>query len=134
MKTKSYLFVLFCVTLFSLGFSVFMFLNINPYTSDALTIGMFFLSIFIFLTGIITLLGFYFRVKITNNEVFYANFFPSLRQATLLSIVIVGLLILKSLKVLAWWDGIMFALAIALLELYFQNKNIDNNLTNSHEK
>ena len=135
MKTRSYLFALFCITLFSLGFSVFMIFNTNPYGSDVLTISMFFLSLFIFLTGILTLLGFYFRVKISNNEVFYANFYPAIRQAGLLSFVIIGLLVLNSLKVLTWWDAIMFALAILLLELYFQNKFIDNkHISQTNEK
>lgn len=135
MKTRSYLFILFCVTLFSLGFSVYMLLGTDPYASDALTISIFFISLFIFITGLLTLLGFYFRVKISNNEVFYAHFYPAIRQAGLIAFVLVGLLILNSLRVLTWWDAIMFALAVLLLELYFQNKNIDNkNIDQSNEK
>lgn len=135
MKTRIYLFLLFCVTLFTLGFFILMFFNVNPYTSDNLTISMFFISFFIFLTGLLFLLGFYFRVKISNNEVFYANFAPSFRQALLISLVLVGLLVLKSLKVLAWWDGIMFALSVLLLELYFQNRNINlSSLAKKNEK
>ncbi len=127
MKTRIYLFIFFCITLFSLGFFILIFSNVDPYSSDTLTISMFFISLFIFLTGLLTLIGFYLRVKFTNNEVFYANFKPSLRQATLFSLAFSGVLILNSLQVLTWWDGIMFALSILLVELYFQNKLISNN-------
>lgn len=126
MKTRLYLFVLFCITLFSLGFFILMLFNTNPYNSDIFTVSMFFVSLFIFITGIITLIGFYVRVKMSNNEVFYANFKPSLRQALLFALAIVGIFVLNSLKVLTWWDGIMLALSILLVEMYFQNKLISN--------
>ena len=127
MKTKVYLFILFCITLFSLGFFILILFNVDPYNADILSQSAFFISLFIFIIGILTLIGFYVRVKITNNEVFYANFAPSVRQSILVALVIVGLLVLKTLQVLSWWDGAMFALAILLLELYFQNKQISNN-------
>ena len=85
---------------------------------------MFFVSLFVFITGILTLIGFYIRVKISNNEVFFANFKPSLRQAALFSLALTGILALQTLRVLTWWDALMLALSILLIELYFQNKNI----------
>lgn len=124
MKTRIYLFIIFCITLFALGFFMLILLNIDPYKSDFLTISIFYITFAVFIMGIITLLGFYFRIKMNNNEVFFSNFKPALRQAFLITLVIVGLLILRTLRVLTWWDGIMFALAILLLELYFQNKKI----------
>lgn len=129
MKTRMYLFLLFCITLFSLGFFILILFNVNPYQSDLLTNSMFFVSLFIFITGILTLVGFYFRVKISNNEIFFSNFTPSLRQASLFSLTIVGILVLESLRVLTWWDAIMLALSILLIELYFQNRNITDKKT-----
>lgn len=126
MKTKIYLFILFCITLFSLGFFILILFNTNPYQEDILTISAFFASLFIFIAGLLTLIGFYTRVKMSNNEIFYSNFKPSLRQALLISFAMVGVLILNSLDVLTWWDAIMFILSIILLELYFQNKFINN--------
>lgn len=123
MKTRLYLFVFFCLTLFSLGFFILILSNINPFDSDILTISMFFVSLFIFITGILTLIGFYIRVRVSNNEIFFANFKPSLRQATLFSLALIGILIFQSLKVLTWWDALMLTLSILLIELYFQNKN-----------
>lgn len=124
MKTKLYLFLFFCLTLFSFGFFILILSNINPYESDILTISMFFVSLFIFISGILTLIGFYIRVKMSNNEVFFANFKPSLRQAVLFSLALMGILILQTLKVLTWWDALMLSLSILLIELYFQNRKI----------
>lgn len=124
MKTRLYIFIIFCINLFSLGYLIMILFNYNPYYADNFTITMFFISLFLFLSSILSLIGFYIRIKIYNNEVFYANFAPSLRQAILISLVIVGLMVLNSLKVLTLWDGLMFAFSILLLELYFQNKQI----------
>jgi len=123
MKIKNNLFILFCIILFTFGFFILLLINTNPFEADYLTITMFFLTLYIFITGLLTFIGFYYRIKKSNNEIFYANFYPSLRQASLISLILVGLLVLSSLKVLTWWDGIMFSLAIILLELFFQNKN-----------
>ena len=127
MKTKVYLFLFFCITLFSLGFFILILFNVDPYSADILSQSAFFVSLFAFIFGILTLVSFYVRVKISNNEVFFANFAPSVRQSVLVALVFVGLLVLKTLQVLTWWDGAMFALAILLLELYFQNKQITSN-------
>lgn len=124
MKTKLLIFIIFCINLFSLGYLIMILFNYDPFYSDNFVLIMFFISLFLFLLTILTLLGFYIRIKIYNNEIFHAIFFPSLRQAILFSIVTVGLMILSSLKILTLWDGTMFALAILLLELYFQNKQI----------
>lgn len=128
MKTRVYLFLFFCLTLFTLGFFILILFNIDPFDSDLLSISMFFISLFVFITGILTLIGFYFRVKISNNEIFFANFKPSLRQAILVSLVIVGILVLNTLRVLTWWDALMFTLSIFLIELYFQNKHISQKI------
>lgn len=125
MKTKNLLFIIFCITLFSLGFLAYIVFNIDPFKSDFLTISMLYISVLSSITGLLTLIGFYIRVSKSNNEVFYHNFLPSLRQALLIGIIITGLLALRTINVLSIWDGMMLALAIILIELYFQNKHID---------
>jgi hypothetical protein len=126
-NVRFYLFVFFCLTLFSLGFFVLILFNINPFTADLFTLSIFYISLFIFLTGIFTLLLFYLRIKLSNNEIFFANFNPSLRQSILISLSIVIILILKTLNVLSWWDGLLFVFSILLIEMYFQNKQIIKN-------
>lgn len=126
MKTKSILFTLFCVSLFSIGLLFYLLLNTSPYTSDNLTISMFFISIFGLLFSVFSLIGFYLRIRLSNNELYHSLLGPTIRQSVLLSTVLTGLVLLKALKVLTIWDGVMFSLSILLLEIYFQNRRIEN--------
>lgn len=123
-SVKFYLFGLFCITLIALGIFVLILLNTDPYSADILTIIVFYISLYIFNVGILTFIGFYLRVARSNNGLFYLNFKPALRQATLISLIFVSLLVLKMMKVLNWWDAVMLSLAILLFEMYFQTRNM----------
>lgn len=122
---KSYLFFVFSVSLISLGVWLLIIFNYDPYKADLLTIIIFFASMFIWLVGILFLIIFYLRIKLSNNEVIYANIGPSIRQAILLTVVLVGLIILKSLRVLIWWDVILLITSVLLLEFFFRTKNLN---------
>lgn len=119
---KIYLFSLFCVTLISLGIFILILFNIDPKSSDILTISAFFASFYVFFVGILTLIGFYIRVAYTNKEIFFAHFSPAFRQSALMGLIIITLLMMKTLDVLNWWDAITVSLAIILTEMYFQTR------------
>lgn len=122
MKLKNTLFSLFVITLLAFGGFVTILFNIDPYRADNFTLTVFYASIFFFLMGIVTFVGFGWRVMASNREVIYAHLTPSFRQGLLISFAVVGLLFLQSLRVLSWVDGGAFVLAILLLELYFKPK------------
>lgn len=119
---KNYLFAIFCITLLALGIWMLILFNYDPYHTDVLTISAFFVSLVVWLSGIFTLVIFYLRVALGNKEVIYAYFTPSVRQAVLISIVIVGILVFQTLRVLAWWDIILLVISILLLELFFRTR------------
>lgn len=121
-KIKSYLFGIFVLTLLAMGVWLLILFNFNPYQADLLTVITFFVSLFLWLTGIFILIGFYIKVQISNNEIIYSFISSTIRQSIILALAIVGILVLRTLRVLTWWDGILLALAVLLLELFFRTK------------
>ena len=124
MKLKSYLFSVFAVTLLSLGVWFMILFNIDVDTADFLTISAFFGSLFLWLTGILTFIIFYFRVWISNNEVIFTFLPISIRHSILISYTLVGILSMNALNVLTWWDAIMLILVTVLIELFFRAKKV----------
>lgn len=122
MTIKNYLFGIFATTLLATGIVIAILFNTNPYQADLVTIITFFASLFLFLVGLFTFSGFYLRVYFSNREVVYTNLPISLRQAVLLALIIVGLLIFKSLGVLNIWVLISFVICVAMVELFFRFK------------
>lgn len=97
--------------------------KLNPYESPLLALPFFFISLFFALVCTFTVLGFYFRVWLYKNEIFYSHINVSLRQGLFLSLIASGALGFKLLGVLTWWTGLLFVLAITMLELYFSAKS-----------
>ncbi len=122
MQLKQSLFGLFTITLLSLGGWLTVIFNIDPVSAETFVLVALYSSIFLFIMGITTFLGFGLRVLLGRREVVYAHFGPSLRQGTLLSVALTGLLFLQSLRVLSGIDAGAFLLAIGLIELFFQGK------------
>ena len=93
----------------------------NPEESTSVSLAFFYSSIFIALSCTFTLIGYYFRLWLYKNEIFYAHINISLRQGIILSLVAVGCLVLLMLRVLSWWSGGLLILASILLEFYFSS-------------
>jgi ABC-type xylose transport system permease subunit len=80
----------------------------------------FFASLFIALAGFLVFPGYYFRLITVKTRTPYVYYFSALRQAILLSVFIVGLLILKATDSLNWWDGLLLFVALFFLEIFFR--------------
>lgn len=122
MKLKKALFSLFTITLLAFGGWLTILFNVDPTKTDQFTLTALYASVFVFLMGVLTFIGFGIRILLSNREVIYAHFAPSLRQAILVAFAAVGLLFLQSLRVLSWIDAAAFVLAVLLLELFFRAK------------
>lgn len=122
MTIKYQLFGIFTATLLALGIFLAIFFNSDPYIADVFTKTAFFVSLFLFISGFLTFLGFYLRVYFSNREVIYNNLPVAFRQAVLVSFLLTGLLALQSLRVLSLWDTIIFVVVVILIELYFRSR------------
>jgi len=120
MTVKNFLQAIGIATFFCFLCLILIILNINPYRATALGFVLFFLSLFFFLTGIFILLLFFIKIKFIEPGTPIANLISSIRQSFFLSFLLVGLLILKGLRVLDLWNAVLFILAIILIECYFR--------------
>ncbi len=97
--------------------------KLDPKEATGLALGLFFLSLFVALICTFTIVGFYFRVWLNKNEIYYNHINISFRQGVLLTVLAVGSLALQLLSVLTWWSGLLFIAAITLVEFYFMAKD-----------
>lgn len=98
-----------------LAFSV---LYLNP-KMGTVAITTLLVSIFFTLTCLISLVGFFIRTKLSNNEVVFDAFKTSLRQGVLVGFYALGVLGLAAIRLLTWWDALLLALSLILFEIYF---------------
>lgn len=122
MTLKSYIWGMRFVTLFSIAGLVAVVYCVDP---DAGPVGkmLFYFILFFVLSGILNLLFLRLRRRITTSETAFANVGMSLRQAMILALFAIGLLILQSFRVLVWWDGLLLLAGVFLVELYFLSKS-----------
>lgn len=96
--------------------------KLDPFESTGLALAFFFLSLFVALVSTFTVLGFYFRVWLNKNEIYYNHINIAFRQGLLLTFIALGCLLFQLLGVLTWWSGLLYIAAITLVEFYFMAK------------
>jgi len=97
--------------------------KMSPYESMGPSLTFFFVTLFIALTTTLTAIGFYFRLWVFKNEIFYKHINVSLRQGVFLSLVAVFSLVFQMIKVLTWWSGMLLVAVAVLLEFYFSSRD-----------
>jgi hypothetical protein len=93
--------------------------KLDPVESTGLALVFFYLSLFFALTCTFTVTGFYFRVWLNKNEIYYNHINIALRQGFLLTIIALGCLTFQLIGVLTWWSGLLFIACITMVEFYF---------------
>ena len=93
--------------------------KLDPYESMGLALGLFYVSLFFALTCTFTVLGFYFRVWLNKNEIYYNHINVAFRQGVLLTLIALGCLTFQILGILSWWAGLLLIAVITLVEFYF---------------
>lgn len=97
--------------------------QLSPYENTSIALILFFITFSIALTGTFTVLGFYFRMWLFKNEIFYKHINVSLRQGVFLSLIAVFCLVFQMLRVLTWWSGLLLIVSAVLLEFYFSARD-----------
>lgn len=104
------------------GFSLASIINFtDPATSSALTFGFFYVSLFLVVLGIFTLLGILVRQKLWPG-MYVINLGNSFRQALLIAILILVSFILLSKRLLFWWVEASLILFLAFVEGFLNLK------------
>ena len=89
---------------------------LNPSTAGTSGFVFFYLSIFLSITGTLTLFGFAWRHVRHRDEVLFRHVSISFRQGVLLALMTVGTLFLLANKLLTWWNLGLLIVGLTLLE------------------
>ncbi len=91
----------------------------NPDQASFWGFGLFYLSLFLALSGSIFLLGDWLAAKIFKNQLMIYRLKSSIRHSLLFVILILGWAFLKSHDLLRWWNLALLILILAVLEFFF---------------
>ena len=98
-------------------------LRMDPSKATGLALIFFYITLFLALSCTFTVFGFYFRVWLFKNEIFYKHINVALRQGVFLGLIAVFCLVFQMLRVLTWWSGLLLIVIAVLLESYFSARD-----------
>ena len=104
--------------------------NINPDQAGVVGFVLFYLSLFLSLTGTISVIGFLIRKKIDKNDiVVFHHVRHTFRQGLLLSFLILSALMLLQFKMLNWLTGPLVVILFLIIEsIIFANRKHKNKI------
>lgn len=121
MNLSVYLAGLVLATLLASACLVVILINFDPQAVDWLIITLFYLSLLISSTGLLTLIGLALR-SFSKKIQLFRQLEISFRQAFLLSLILVSALILQSQRILAWWHLIILIGLVGLAEWWLAKR------------
>ncbi len=99
--------------------------TVDPTDTQPLVFGIFYASIFLALTGTLSVIGFLLRAALLRQQfVVSRHVAVSFRQAILLALLIVVALFLQSKSLLTWWNALLIVAALTVLEFFFISAKI----------
>lgn len=105
---------------------VLIILKLNPYESTGLSLILFYITLMIALSCTLTVFGFYFRVWLFRNEIFYKHINIALRQGIFLSLIAIFCLVFQMMRVFTWWSGLLLVVIAILMEFYFSSRDTES--------
>jgi len=94
---------------------------VDPTVAGIMGFVFFYFSLFLSLVGTLAVLGLLLRMKFGNEELVFKTVTTSFRQGILLGLLTIGGLILKSQKLLTWWNIIFLVLDLIVMEFFFMS-------------
>lgn len=123
MTLKNYLIFMGSTTVFLLGFFLIIINLINPETTNLLGFIIFYLSLFLTLSGITALVGFFIRFKIMQKDLAVRAVKTAFRQSFLFSFLIAAILFLLSQKLFSWFNLILLIVILSIIEFLLISSN-----------
>jgi hypothetical protein len=119
MREKGY-FTLF-IAAAAIGWVTFglILLNVDPFTAVWYEFLFFYFSLTLALIATFFIIGWTIRSWIIKRYRLHEGFGVMWRQSLFLTLLVVTLLLLQSVRVLAWWNMLIFVIALILFEVFF---------------
>ncbi len=92
---------------------------LDPEQVGAAGLLFFYVSIFLSITGTLTLVGFGWRYWRHPDEVLFRQVAISFRQGSLLGVLVVGVLFLQANALATWWNLSLLVIFLTLLEFFW---------------
>ncbi len=118
MTLKRYLNLMGLLTLICWLAWIFVLFFINPDETGLIGFILFYFSLFLAILGSVAIIGFVIRARLKKGPVF-KQVENAFRQGIWLSIFLIGILLLKSLGLLEWWNGLVLFFFLVFLEFFF---------------
>ena len=105
--------------------------NSNPEQAGFLVFSLFYLSLFLALSGLIFLVGYWFKKKFFKKQLPFYRVKSSVRHGVFFAILILSWAILKSHNLSRWWNLALLILILAILEFFFISTGKNNTYVDS---
>lgn len=119
MTIKTYLLGMGASTILCFTSWILVVQNIDPTSAQLGGFLIFYFTLFFALTSLFSLLGFYVRRKIFENQIEFRQVETAFRQGMFLSVTFVGLLILQGERRLNIYSAFIFVAFVVVMEFYF---------------
>ena len=124
MSFRSYILLILFSTILCISALTIIIFSINPYEASVLTFVFFYLSLFLSLMGVITIINSVIKKIFIKNKILFRQISASFRQAVLLSLLITICMALQSQRILAWWNMLLLIAVLSTMELFAISKKI----------
>lgn len=118
MTLKNYLFVMSALTVVCWVILFFVAGMIDPFATNILGFSLFYASLFLALSGLAALVGFFIRFVVLKKELAFNLVKISFRQSFLFSLFFVLILILKANSLFNWLNLLLLILGFSMLEIF----------------
>lgn len=95
---------------------------VNPNQTGFLGLLLFYASLTLALTGTFAVVGFFIRLFLLKQEMVFQKVIIAFRQAIFFALLIVGMLILQSGRLLTWYNGVFLIMGLTMLEFFLISK------------
>lgn len=123
MTLRSYLWGVRLSTLVVFAAWVVVLTSVDPESSGVIGQILFYVTFFLFFAGLSILLFTFVWRRMTDDMLTVVEVNMSFRQGILLSLLITILIFFQQLGILIWWDALLVAAGILLIELYFLTRS-----------
>lgn len=128
MTLRQYLFLMSLGTLICSVAWLFVVFNIDPTNTDTVSFAFFYISLFLSILGIISVVSLWIKVKfLKSEEVVFRHVKRTFRQGAVSAALVVLLLLLQQHRFLTWWNlTILIVLGILIEAIIFSNRKFSN--------
>lgn len=116
MTLKNYLIIMGTTTALAWGLFLLLINTINPFTTNVLGLSLFYLILFLALSGSIAIIGFFIRFKLLRKDLIFNSVKTAFRQSFIFSFLIIAILYLLSQKLFSWFNLSLLIIILSLAE------------------